>query len=79
VTFAEECIIVLQDVGCTGYVLGLALDFEVVIVQMRLYAQAGFNQPDVFIAGSKEAFYASADADAGFHQVGVGYLQVREI
>jgi hypothetical protein len=41
---------------------------------MSLHAQPGFDQPDVFIASAKEAFYASADTDTGFHQVGVGYL-----
>src|SRR5260370_5734057 len=46
---------------------------------MGLNAQTGFDQPDVFIPGAKEAFYASADADTGFHQVGVGYLQIGEI
>jgi hypothetical protein len=43
-----------------------------------LDTQSGFNQPDVFIPGAKEAFYASADAYAGFHQVCVGYLQAGE-
>ena len=46
---------------------------------MGLYTQSGFEQPYVFIAGAKEVFYASADADAGFHQVRVGYLQAGEI
>ncbi len=59
-------------------VVRLAFDFQVVVDQMGVDAQAGFDQPDVFIAGAKEAFDASADTDAGFHQVGVGYLQKGE-
>ena len=57
---------------------GFAFDFEIVVDQLGVDAQSGFDQPDVFIAGSKEAFDASADAHAGFHQVGVGYLQAGE-
>jgi hypothetical protein len=45
---------------------------------MGLDAQSGFEQPDIFIPGAKEAFYSSADAYAGFHQVGVGYLQTEK-
>src|ERR1035437_3224517 len=78
VAFAEQGVVVLQDVGRAADVLGLAFDFEVVVEQVGLDAQSGFNQPDVFIPGAEEAFDASADADAGFDQVGVGYLQAGE-
>src|ERR1035438_6435797 len=78
VTSSTTGIVVLQDVGRAADIGGFAFDFEGVVEQMGLHAQSGFDQPDVFVAGSKEAFYASADADAGFHQVGVGYLQAGE-
>jgi hypothetical protein len=32
-------------------------------------AQSGLDQPDILIAGSKEALDASADTHTGFHQV----------
>src|ERR1039457_3002422 len=37
--------------------------------------QAGFDQTDIFIAGAKEAFDASADTHASLHGVVVGYLR----
>ena len=74
VAFAQQRVVILQDARRADHVLRLALDLQVVVEQMGLDAQPGFDQPDVFIASAKEAFNASADTDTGFHQVGVGYL-----
>ena len=48
---------------------------EIVVDELCVDAQSGFEKPDIFIAGAKQAFDASADANASFHQVGAGYLQ----
>ena len=52
-----------------------AFDFQVAVHQVRVDAQTRFDQSDVLIAGSKEAFDASANTHARFHQVAGGYLQ----
>ena len=46
---------------------GFAFNFQVVVDQLRVDAQPGFDQPDVFVAGAKQAFDASGNTDACFH------------
>ena len=75
VAFAHQRVVVFQDALRAGDVLRFAFDFEVVVDQLGVDAQARFDQPDVFIAGAEQAFDASADAHASFHRVGAGYLQ----
>ena len=67
VAFAHQRVVVLQDVFRAGDVAGLAFDFQVVVDQLRVDTQAGFDQTDVFVAGAEQAFDASADLNACFH------------
>ena len=68
--FADEREVVLEDSLGAGHVVGLAFDFDGVAAEFRADVQAGFDEPDVFIAGTEEALDASADLHAGFHLVG---------
>ena len=72
VALADEGVVILQDVSRAVDVFRLTFDFQVVIDELGVDTKSGFEQPDVFVAGSEEAFNASADTHAGFHQVGVG-------
>ncbi len=76
VAFAHQRVVVFQDAFGARDVVGFAFDFEVVVDQLGVDAQSGFDQPDVFIAGAEEAFDASADAHASFHRMGAGYLHI---
>ncbi len=79
VAFAQQRVVVFQDVFGAGDVVGFAFDFEVVVYELSVDAQSGFEKPDVFIAGAKQALDASADTHAGFHQVVAGYLQAGKL
>ena len=67
VTFAHERVVVFQDVFGAADIAGLAFDLQVVVDQLRVDAQSGFDQPDVLIASAKQAFDASGNTHAGFH------------
>ena len=67
VTFAHQRVVVLQNVLGADDVAGLAFDFEIVVDQLRMDAQSGFDQPDVLVAGAKQAFDASVNTHASFH------------
>ena len=63
-------------VSLAGFAYRFAFDFQIVVDQLRVDVQPGFEQPDIFIACTEEAFYAPADANASFHRMGAGYLQI---
>ncbi len=67
VAFADQRVIVFQDILGPGDVVRFAFDFQIVIDQLSVNAQAGFDQPDIFVAGAKQAFDASVNTHAGFH------------
>jgi len=48
--------------------LCFAFNLQIAVNELGVDAQNGFEQPDVFVPGSEEAFDASVDTDAGFGQ-----------
>ena len=73
---ADEFHVFLQNVFHARNFLGFPFDFEQVIDKLRVYLEAGLDQPDVFIAGPKKAFNAATDLHGGFHLGRSEYLHV---
>jgi hypothetical protein len=67
VAFAHEGVVVLENALCAGDAGGFAFDFEIVIDQLGVNSQAGFEKPDVLVPGAEEALDASWNAHASFH------------
>src|SRR5579872_4432243 len=76
--FASQRVEIFEDVFSAGNVGRFAFDFQIVVDQLGVNAQAAFQKPDVLISGAKEAFNASQNTHASFHWWGGGYLRSKK-
>jgi hypothetical protein len=75
VPFAHQRHVVFKNAFGAGHGFSFPFDFQQAVDELRVHFEARFDQADVLIAGAEQALNASADLHAGFHLVGVWYLQ----
>src|SRR5206468_816198 len=73
--FAYQRNIFLKDVFGARDVARLAFELERVIDQVRVNAEAGFDETDIFVSGAKQAFYTSVNLYACSHLCTEGFCE----
>ena len=68
--FADERVVVFQDVFGAADIARLTFNFQVVVNQLRMDAESGLEQTDIFIASAEQALYTSGNTFGAFDSSG---------